>query len=89
MTRTKLKAPYIDPNLTKNIKLLNKKKFLPTISRNSTIIPKFIGLKFNVHTGKSFLEISVSKEMVGHKFGEFSPTRGKFSFKKKKKKKSK
>ena len=89
MNRAKWKGPYIDPNLTKHIKLVSKKKSLPIISRNSTIIPKFIGLKFNVHTGKSFLEISVSKEMVGHKFGEFSPTRGKFSFKKKKKKKSK
>nr|YP_010233627.1 ribosomal protein S19 [Pleurosigma inscriptura]QSZ78244.1 ribosomal protein S19 [Pleurosigma inscriptura] len=89
MNRAKWKGPYIDPNLTKHIKFLQKKKSLPIISRNSTIIPKFIGLKFNVHTGKNFLEISVSKEMVGHKFGEFSPTRGRFSFKKKKKKKSK
>ena len=87
MNRAKWKGPYIDPNITKNLKLLNKKKSLPTISRNSTIIPKFIGIKFNVHTGKTFLEISVSKEMVGHKFGEFSPTRSKFSFKKKKNKK--
>lgn len=86
MNRSKWKGPYIDQNLTENLKLLNKKKSLPTISRNSTIIPKFIGLKFNVHTGKSFLEISVSKEMVGYKFGEFSPSRGRFSFKKKKKK---
>ena len=75
MNRAKWKGPYIDPNLTKHIKLVSKKKSLPIISRNSTIIPKFIGLKFNVHTGKSFLEISVSKEMVGHKFGEFSPSR--------------
>ena len=87
MNRSKWKGPFIDPNITKNIKSLNKKKSLPTISRNSTIIPKFIGMKFNVHTGKTFLEISISKEMVGHKFGEFSPTRGRFSFKKKKKKK--
>jgi small subunit ribosomal protein S19 len=86
MNRAKWKGPYIDPNFLKNIKILNKKKSLPVISRNSSIIPKFIGLKFNVHTGKTFTEVSVSKEMVGHKFGEFSPTRGKFSFKKKKKK---
>nr|QYJ09266.1 ribosomal protein S19 [Pleurosigma sp. mgcode 4] len=86
MKRSKWKGPYIDPNLKKNLKLLSKKKSLPPISRDSTIIPKFIGLKFKVHTGKSFLEITVSKEMVGHKFGEFSPTRARFSFKKKKKK---
>lgn len=85
MNRSKWKGPYIDSNLPKNLELLNnKKKLFPTISRNSAIIPKFIGLKFNVHTGKTFLEVSVVKEMVGHKFGEFSPTRGKFSFKKKK-----
>lgn len=89
MNRAKWKGPYIDPNITKQIKSVKKKKSLPIISRNSTIIPKFIGLKFNVHTGKTFLEVSVSKEMVGHKFGEFSPTRVKFEFKKKKKKKSK
>lgn len=88
MSRAKWKGPYIDSNIIKNMKLL-KKKSSPTISRNSAIIPNFIGLKFNVYNGKSFIEISVSKEMVGHKFGEFSPTRGKFSFKKKKKKKSK
>jgi len=88
--RAKWKGPHIDPNLSKLEKLINKKKsLLPVISRNSTITPKFIGLKFNVHTGKTFIEVSVSKEMIGHKFGEFSPTRGRFSFKKKKKKKSK
>lgn len=89
MNRSKWKGPYIDKNITKNIKLLSKKKSLPIISRDSTIIPKFIGVKFNVHNGKTFVEIPISKEMVGHKFGEFSLTRGKFSFKKKKKKKSK
>ena len=87
MSRAKWKGPFIDSKLTKNLKLLNKKKSLPLISRNSTIVPKFIGLKFNVHTGKNFLEITVSKEMIGHKFGEFSPTRVKYSFKKKKKSK--
>lgn len=87
MSRSKWKGLYIDPNIKKNFKLLKKKKSLPTISRASTIIPKFIGLTFEVHTGKTFLEVSVLKEMVGHKFGEFSPTRAKFSFKKKKKKK--
>ena len=86
MSRAKWKGPYIDLKLTKNLKSLNKKKSLPIISRNSTIVPKFIGLKFNVHTGKTFLEVPILKEMVGHKFGEFSPTRVKYSFKKKKKK---
>lgn len=86
MSRSKWKGPYIEPNIIKQIKSLNKKKLFPKISRNSTIIPKFIGLKFNVHTGKNYLEVLVSKEMVGCKFGEFSLTRSKFVFKKKKKK---
>ena len=86
MNRSKWKGPYIDSNIIKNIKLLNKKKISPIISRNSSVIPKFVGITFKVHNGKTFLEISVSKEMIGYKFGEFSITRGKFSFKKKKKK---
>lgn len=86
MSRSKWKGPYINSNFLKQIKISNKKKLLPIISRNSTIIYKFIGLKFNVHTGKTFTEVAILKEMVGHKFGEFAPTRVKFSFKKKKKK---
>ena len=57
------------------------------ISRNSSIIPKFIGQTFKIHTGKNFKEVIVTKEMLGHKFGEFSKTRANFEFKKKKKKK--
>lgn len=85
MKRSKWKGPYLDFNIIKNITLLNKKKSLPIISRKSLIISKFIGIKFNVYNGKTFTEILVSKEMVGHKFGEFSFTRSLFSFKKKKK----
>lgn len=57
------------------------------ISRCITIIPMYIGSAFRVHSGKEFKKILVTKEMVGHKFGEFCPTRAKFEFKKKKKKK--
>ena len=57
------------------------------ISRNSSVVPKLIGQTFKVHTGKNFKEITVTKEMFGHKFGEFSKTRANFEFKKKKKKK--
>lgn len=87
--RAKWKGPHIDPNFFNLDKIKNKKKsHFPIVSRNSTITPKFIGLIFNVYTGKTFIEVAVSKEMINHKFGEFSPTRGRFSFKKKKKKKS-
>jgi small subunit ribosomal protein S19 len=57
------------------------------ISRNSSIIPKFIGQTFLIHTGKIFKKVTVTKEMLNHKFGEFSKTRVDFAFKKKKKKK--
>ena len=57
------------------------------ISRNSTIIPQFVTQTFKVHNGKLFKEVTVTKEMLGHKFGEFSQTRAVFAFKKKKKKK--
>jgi len=78
---------FVDPIFVKDFKVLNKKKLLPTVSRNSMILMKFVGLKVNVYTGRKFTEILVSKEMVGHKFGEFSSTREKFTFKKKKKEK--
>ena len=57
------------------------------ISRNSSIIPKFMEQTFKVHNGKTFKEINVTREMLGHKFGEFFKTRVEFEFKKKKKKK--
>ena len=79
MSRSKWKIPLI------NVEYLKKNR--NTISRNSTIIQKFIGLTFNIHNGKTYTEITVTEDMLGHKFGEFSFTRSKFSFKKKKTKK--
>ena len=85
MNRSKWKSLYIKPEF---LKILNHKEPIITeISRNSSIIPKFIGLTFKVYSGKIFKKVIVNKEMVGHKFGEFSQTRAIFSFKKKKKKK--
>jgi len=81
------KKLFVDLTFIKNLKVLDKKKSFPTVSRNSIILTKFIGLRVNVHNGNKFSEILVLKEMVGHKFGEFSPTREKFTFKKKKRKK--
>jgi ribosomal protein S19 len=81
MKRSKWKGIYL--------KKLDNKDSLTSIkiSRNSSIVPEFIGQTFKVHTGKNFKEITITKEMVGHKFGEFSRTRATFEFKKKKKKK--
>ena len=81
MTRSVWKGPFVHPSLLKKIDKLKdqtKKAPIKTWSRNSTIIPEFVGHSFLIHNGKSFIPITVSEEMVGHKLGEFSPTR-KFS----------
>jgi small subunit ribosomal protein S19 len=90
MSRSKWKGPFVDPKLFKNMTALPNKKSQPTlkiISRCSEIIPGFVGTNFDVYNGKTFSKVEVTKEMVGFKLGEFSPTRKKFSFKKKKKNK--
>lgn len=91
MSRSKWKSPYIDEKLNKTkVKQRGNKlqgsEFLPAKDRNSTITPTYIGETFCVHNGKEFLKLTVSEAMVGHKFGEFVSTRGKFVFKAKKKK---
>jgi small subunit ribosomal protein S19 len=89
MSRSKWKGPFIDPKLFKNITTSpNKNSQTPvkTISRCSEIIPGCVGTNFDVYNGKTFSKVEVTKEMVVFKLGEFSPTRKKFSFKKKKKK---
>lgn len=90
MSRAKWKGPFINTKDLNELKLIKKQEYLKKnfiISRNSEIIPSFIGLIFNVYNGKSYSELTVNEHMVGHKFGEFSFTRAKFSFKKKKSKK--
>ena len=78
MTRSVWKGPFVHPSLLKKIDKLKdttNKKPIKTWSRNSTIIPDFVGHSFMIHNGKSFIPITISEEMVGHKLGEFSPTR--------------
>ena len=78
MTRSIWKGPFVHPSLLKKIDKLkdsSNKKPIKTWSRNSTIIPDFVGHSFMIHNGKSFIPITISEEMVGHKLGEFSPTR--------------
>ena len=84
MSRSIWKGPFIDKNIYYNI--LEKKNKL-VCARNVIITPNLIGLDFLVHNGKNLLKIKIVEDMVGHKFGEFSFTRKKFSYKKKKKKK--
>lgn len=85
MSRSKWKGPYLDKSNLKNLKEIKKDCFKTMISRSSTILPKFINKTFEVHNGKKLNEIVVTEDMIGHKFGEFSPTRKRFVFKSKKK----
>ena len=77
MPRSLKKGPYIDPKLEKKVKEMDnqKKKVIKTWSRRSTISPLFVGHTFAVHNGSKFIPVFISENMVGHKLGEFSPTR--------------
>jgi small subunit ribosomal protein S19 len=78
MSRSLKKGPFVDEHLVKKVDALNsgnQKSVVRTWSRRSTIIPDFIGHTFAVHNGKKFSPVYVTENMVGHKLGEFSPTR--------------
>ncbi len=78
MARSLKKGPFIDEHLMKKVEELNadnKKKVIKTWSRRSTIFPQFVGHTVAVHNGKDHIPVYVTEDMVGHKFGEFSPTR--------------
>ena len=78
MSRSIWKGPFVDPSLIKKVEQLKDKTNKPPIktwSRKSTIIPEFVGYSFLIHNGKKFIPIKISEDMVGHKLGEFSPTR--------------
>ena len=76
MSRGVWKGPFVEASLLKKVeKFKNNKKPIKTWSRKSTIIPDFIGVSFLVYNGKKFILITISEDMVGHKLGEFSPTR--------------
>ena len=78
MSRSVWKGPFVDPSLIKKVekqKNQTNKTPIKTWSRKSTIIPEFVGISFLIYNGKKFIPIKISEEMVGHKLGEFSPTR--------------
>ena len=78
MARSLKKGFFIDPKLMDKVEAAqknNSRKPLSTWSRRSTITPDFVGLTINVHNGRTFLPVYVTENMVGHKLGEFSPTR--------------
>ena len=78
MSRSTKKGPYIDQKLAKKIQKMQQtgqKKPIKTWARSATITPDFVGYTFLVHNGKMFHKVFVTEDMVGHKLGEFSPTR--------------
>ncbi len=88
MGRSVKKGPFVDGHLQKKVEVLNvdnKKTVIKTWSRRSTILPDFIGHTFAVHNGHKFVPVYITENMVGHKLGEFSPTRTYRGHKEKKK----
>ncbi len=78
MARSVWKGPFIDAYLLKKADVArasSRNVVIPTWSRRSTILPQFVGLTFGVYNGKKHIPVTVTEEMIGHKFGEFSPTR--------------
>ena len=77
MSRSSKKGPYVNPKLLEKISKLktSEKKVIKTWSRASEIAPEMVGYIFGVHNGKNFIEVLVKEEMVGHRLGEFSPTK--------------
>jgi len=78
MSRSSKKGPYIDQNLIKKVarqKESDDRSPIKTWARNSQIPPEFVGHKFAIHNGRKFIEIFISESMIGHRLGEFSPTR--------------
>ena len=78
MPRSLKKGPFVDDHLQRKVQIANESKdrrVIKTWSRRSTILPEMVGLTFAVHNGKKFVPVFVTENMVGHKLGEFSPTR--------------
>ncbi|HHU52137.1 MAG TPA: 30S ribosomal protein S19 [Firmicutes bacterium] len=78
MSRSLKKGPYIDPSIAKKIAEMNKsgqKKVIKTWARSSTIFPEMVGHTIAIHDGRKHVPIYITEDMVGHKLGEFAPTR--------------
>jgi small subunit ribosomal protein S19 len=75
MARSVKKGPFIDESLLRKVREGGGGKIIKTWSRRSTVIPEMVGLTIGVHNGKKFFPVFITEEMVGHKLGDFSPTR--------------
>lgn len=82
MVRSLKKGPFVDAHVVKKVMQAREsgsKKPIKTWSRRSTVVPEMVGLTFSVHNGKKFIPVFITEDMVGHKLGEFAPTRSFFS----------
>ena len=78
MSRSLKKGPFVEPKLLKLVEKMNRandRKMVKTYSRRSTVTPTMVGHTFSVHNGRKFIPVFITENMVGHKLGEFSPTR--------------
>jgi small subunit ribosomal protein S19 len=75
MSRSSKKGPYIDANVMKKVAKVSGSEAIKIYARKSQIAPEFVGRNFSVHNGHKFINVYVTEDMVGHYFGEFSPTR--------------
>ena len=78
MSRSLKKGPFVDTHLLEKVEVMNRvneKKVIKTWSRRSTVVPEMVGHTLAVHNGKKFIPVYISENMVGHKLGEFAPTR--------------
>jgi len=78
MSRSVWKGPYVHPSVLKKVAKANENndhKPIKTWSRGSTIVPSMVGLNFEVHNGNKFIPVAINEDMIGHKLGEFAPTR--------------
>ncbi|MEW6041800.1 MAG: 30S ribosomal protein S19 [Elusimicrobiota bacterium] len=78
MSRSTKKGPYVDLKLFRKIQILNQtgeKRVIKTWARDCVVLPEFVGHTIGIHNGKKFLPVYITEQMVGHKLGEFSPTR--------------
>ena len=78
MARSLRKGPFVDDHLMKKVQAVSDsgdRRVIKTWSRRSTIMPQFVGLTFGIYNGRKHIPVSVTEDMIGHKFGEFAPTR--------------
>ncbi len=75
MSRSSKKGPYVDPKLIIKVAKRSGTEAIKTYARHSQIPPEFVGVTFSVHNGRKFIDVYVTEDMVGHRLGEFSPTR--------------